>query len=285
MTLENLSKAFSYNDYISYLNEIGIDYTFIGKTLCGKNIPTVKVGSGEKSFVYVGVHHAAERITGAVLLAFIADAVKLAAFFDCSLYIIPFLNIDGAEIQSGNTCLGDIFYKERLKMNSDSTDFSLWQANARGVDLNHNYDAGFEEYKNKEAELGIFGGCRSKYSGEYPASEPETEAMVKFIDKTAPRAVITLHSQGEEIYFTSAGKFPNGADNAAVQMSKLCGYKISIPEGTAAYGGLTDFLIEKRNIPSFTVECGLGQNPLPASDLADIYKRLKSLLFNFIKMW
>ena len=38
-----------------------------------------------------------------------------------------------------------------LKYNQQSDDFSHWQANARGVDLNHNYDSGFYEYKKIES--------------------------------------------------------------------------------------------------------------------------------------
>ena len=49
-------------------------------------------------------------------------------------------------------------------MNGGSEDFTRWQANVRGVDLNHNYDAGFDAYKQLEPSLGITGGGPTRQS-------------------------------------------------------------------------------------------------------------------------
>ena len=61
-------------------------------------------------------------------------------------------------------------------------------------------------------------------------------------------------------------------------MEKLSGYKLSEPTGTAVGGGLKDWLIQELNIPAFTVEIGLGENPLPDEDLDLIYNRLEEML-------
>ena len=52
--------------------------------------------------------------------------------------------------------------------------------------------------------------------------------------------------------------------------SSFNNYKIALPSGTAKYGGFTDWFIEEFNKPSFTLECGLGENPLPFSDFNKI---------------
>ena len=162
-----------------------------------------------------------------------------------------------------------------------SDDFTNWQANARGVDLNHNYDADFAAYKALERELGICGGCASKYSGEAPESEPETGALCNYLRFNKPSALMTLHTQGREIYYTSGGKYPSGSKTAANKLAELTGYKLREPEGTAAYGGLTDFCIQKLGVPAFTIECGKGKNPLPKGDLTMIYSDLRKALFTF----
>jgi g-D-glutamyl-meso-diaminopimelate peptidase len=76
------------------------------------------------------------------------------------------LNPDGVDLQIKGIEAGGILSERLLKMNGRE-DFSHWQANARGVDLNHNYDAGFHEYKKLEKENDICAGA-TRYSGEYP---------------------------------------------------------------------------------------------------------------------
>ena len=129
--------------------------------------------------------------------------------------------------------------------------------------------------------MGITTFAPTRFSGEKPESEPETNALCAYFRFFPPRALITLHTQGKEIYYTSAGKCPKGAKNAAYKIAALTGYTPSVPKGAAAYGGLTDFLIQKLGVPSFTVECGKGQNPLPPEDLYEMYAELRYALFNF----
>ena len=84
---------------------------------------------------------------------------------------------------------------------------------------------------------------------------------------------------GEEIYYTSGDKFCRSSLSLAKTISRLTGYKISFPEGSAKYGGFTDWFIDEFNQPSLTLECGLGTNPLPFSDFESIYSKLKRALF------
>ena len=61
----------------------------------------------------------------------------------------------------------------------------------------------------------------------------------------------------------------------------MTGYKPSHTDGTASYGGLTDWYINEYGKPSFTLECGKGENPLPISQILPIYTRLREVLFTF----
>ena len=64
-------------------------------------------------------------------------------------------------------------------------------------------------------------------------------------------------------------------------MELLTGYSLDEPKGLSSYGGLTDWYIKEIGKPSFTVECGLGENPLPLSDFYKIYSDLRRMLFSF----
>lgn len=264
----------------------------LGKSVLSRTIPAVKFGSGSRSYLYIGAHHGCEWITSVVLLCFIEEmmdslykdtseyGIKLADMLNShSIYVIPMLNPDGVEYAINGINENNPLY-ERLRAQFSNSDFSRWQANARGIDLNHNYDAGFYEYKKIEGELGIYGPSPTRYGGCFPESEPEVKALCRLIrcDPTI-KAVLTLHSQGKEIYYTSRGKCPLGAQRIARILSAFTSYSLSVPTGAAAYGGLTDWLIEELDIPSFTIECGLGKNPLPLNDYVQIYQDLRRVLF------
>ena len=152
---------------------------------------------------------------------------------------------------------------------------SPWQANARGVDLNHNFNCGFFEYKKTETERGITAGA-TLYSGEYPESEPESRAVASLVRVLSPIGVISLHSQGEEILHGESEKLFRIGE----RMTELSGYPNAAPSGTAAYGGLCDYT-SSIGIPSFTVEVGKGRNPLPINLLPRLYSRLYPLLLRF----
>jgi g-D-glutamyl-meso-diaminopimelate peptidase len=274
-----------------------LDFNYLGESVMGRGIPLFKIGCGEKKIYYIGAHHGAERITATLLLKFVYEFCLyhskginifgintefVAKFY--TLIIIPMLNPDGVEIALGRVGEDSLFYERLVRMNG-SADFKKWQANARGVDLNHNYDAGFDEYKAIEKSLGISGGAPTRFSGETPESEPETSVLCNYFRFFMPRAVMTLHTQGREIYYTSGGEYPKGAKTVAMHLASLSGYTPSEPNGTAAYGGLTDFCIQKLGVPSFTVECGKGQNPLPPNHTNEIYAELRRALFTFPTMF
>ena len=132
--------------------------------------------------------------------------------------------------------------------------------------------------------MGIKGGAPTRYSGDAPESEPETAALAAFVRSAKPRLVMSLHTQGEEIYYCGGGRELPGVRAAALRLSSLSGYRIALPSGPAAYGGLCDYTTASLGIPSFTVECGRGENPLPPSDFPLIYARIRRMLFESITM-
>lgn len=296
--LLDFSRPCDFGTLEEYIEIMSSRYSFmavtsIGETLLGKKIYMITLGeSGAgRGALYVGAHHGMEWITTSLLLRFIneyceyykngktAFGINLRELFaNRELYIIPMLNADGVDIQINGVGRDCPLFDRLVKMSGG--DFSHWQANARGVDLNHNYNAGFDEYKILEKREGIFAGP-TRFSGEYPESEPETGALCNFIRFSDNiNMILTLHSQGEEIYYTSGGVVPDGAGKIAAKLAELSGYTVSVPEGLAAYGGLTDWFIREFDKPSFTVECGKGENPLPVNKYFPIYAAIREMLFS-----
>lgn len=258
----------------------------VGKSVLGQPIELLTFGESRgKICLYVGTHHGMESITASVLLAF---AWELAGSGICGrerYAILPMLNPDGADLRIHGIGAPILAGREAriaalLDMQPDG-DFGRWQANIRGVDLNHNYDAGFAAYQTIQQEQSIGPGA-TKYAGDCPESEPESRALAEWIRRNRERiaGVFTLHSQGREIYYSSGGKVLPGCREIAEKLGELTGYSPSIPTGTAAYGGLTDWLIAGMGLPSFTLECGWGRNPLPMADLDGILAELLEALID-----
>lgn len=272
-----------------------ITVSSIGKSLVGRELPLITVGEGEKSVLFVGTHHGLESITSLVLMKYVREyctavesGARIAGIDTSLLYrmrrilIVPMLNPDGVEL-AVNGCDTENPLTDRLSAMSGG-DYSNWQANGRGVDLNHNYNAGFDEYKKLEPSLGINGGGPTRFSGDYPESEPETAALCALIRTTDISLLMALHTQGGEIYADSNGYIPWGGKTIAGRLSALTGYRIAKPESAAAYGGLKDWFIAEYDRPGFTLECGYGNNPLPITDAGVIYAGIRRGLLLFPTM-
>ena len=132
-----------------------------------------------------------------------------------------------------------------------------------GVDINHNYDAGWKVVKEYPSNSG--------YAGPYSESEPETKAIVELVRAEEFDMLIAFHSQGGEIYYDFDGSVPDASEALAMKMAQVSGYKATVPEGTAAYGGCKDWFIKEFSKAGFTIEMGRGKNPLPDEMLDKIY--------------
>ena len=192
------------------------------------------------------------------------------------LVIIPCLNPDGVEISLyGPEKAGK--YKNLVKEVSKN-DTSNWQANARGVDLNHNFDADWDNLKSLEIKQGIIAPSPTRYGGTHPESEIETKALAQLCRGFNFRHAVAFHSQGEEIYWDYGKNTPKQSKQMAQKLALSSGYELSKPEGLAVGGGFKDWFIQALHKPAFTIEIGKGKNPLPLKDLTDIYDRLEEML-------
>lgn len=261
----------------------------VGKSVLGRDIPMLKTGGGDDPVLYVGGFHGSEWITSALLLRFawelctalysggtIAGVDCRRAMLGRSIYIIPCLNPDGVEISlNGSSSAGEL--KSEVERIS-AGDTAHWKANARGVDLNRNFDAGWHISRQLELAAGINAPASTRYGGEKPFSEPETAALAALCRSVDFRHVIAFHSQGEEIYWKYGDSTPKKSALIARVFAASSGYELRSPENIASHAGFKDWFIEQFSRPGFTVEVGRGKNPLPLRALDDIYSTLEEML-------
>lgn len=261
----------------------------IGRSLLGRGIYAVRLGNPQRFSLFVGGIHGQEWLGVLLLFRFLddlfssiaqnrplADIQIKKALEHQGLVVIPALNLDGISIALEGAAGAPGM--ERYITALCGGDFSHWQANARGVDLNHNFNAGFPLCKQAERAAGILGPGPGKYGGERPESEPETRAICRFIRAQPVRQLYSFHSQGEEIYYQYGEHTPPRSPLIAQVLASASGYALSHPTGTASHGGLKDWFIEELHRPGFTIEIGRGKNPLPITELEPIYARLIEML-------
>lgn len=262
----------------------------IGKSLCNRDIRGLKIGSEKNAVLFAAAFHGMEWLTSLLVLKFaeslctaICDnltinGINIQDFLtQKGLVVVPCVNPDGVEISlNGAKTAG--MYESLVNKIAPKSCTDSWQANARGVDLNHNFDANWRELHSLEAKRGIIAPAHTRYGGTKPESEPETQAIVRLCEKFNFRHVLAFHSQGEEIYWNFGNETPKKSLYMGKTMAKLSGYKLSEPEGLAVGGGFKDWFIEKIERPGFTIEIGKGKNPLPLDDINQVYQKLHDML-------
>ncbi|MDR1241063.1 MAG: M14 family metallocarboxypeptidase [Oscillospiraceae bacterium] len=279
-----------YKEILKYKN---VKHKIIGKSLCGRPIDLFEIGNSKDKILMAAGFHGLERLTILVLIKFLYELLINEYKISRSISIIPCVNPDGTEISVfGPKKSGDFFEfvkktclklpKNKLK-HSEEPGSCWWQANARGVDINHNFESGWKELKKLEIESGIVDLAPTRYGGEFPESEPETKAIVNLCKNNNFLYALAFHSQGEEIFW-NYGKPIKNSKKMAEKLAESSGYKLSNPKGLAVGGGFKDWFITEIKHPAFTIEIGKGENPLPLSDFDHIYKKIKKLLFISLKM-
>ena len=77
--------------------------------------------------------------------------------------------------------------------------------------------------------------------------------------------VIAYHTQGKEIYWQFQNYAPAIAENIGRRFASVSGYTLSTPAFNSSFAGYKDWFLQQYRKPGFTIEAGLGQNPLPIS--------------------
>lgn len=261
----------------------------IGKSVLGRSIYAFGIGELYHGALYVGGVHGMEWLTTLLLFRFTEDLLRAIAtgeplaeidvnrtLENRSVVLIPCLNPDGVEISLNGPCSAKHLAEFVRRVSGGDT--SRWQANARGIDLNHNFDAGYPLAKQMEQQAGICSPAPTRYGGTAPHSEPENRALVDFCTTFQIRQAYAFHSQGEEIYYRYGAHTPARSQLMAQVLASASGYRLVPPDPMASHAGFKDWFIDCLHRPAFTIEIGRGRNPLPVEELEPIYARLLEML-------
>lgn len=270
----------------------------IGKSLDERDIYEVVVGNpdAERHILIQAGIHAREHMTALLVM----KQMELALYgyrkgsynghqiFELmnktAIHFVPMSNPDGITISQfgmdgirSEELRGQIqsCYEYDRQLGGASSDLGSylgqWKANARGVDLNYQFPAGWEliQAMPRSASAG--------YKGPSPLSEPETQALANLVSQRNWAATISYHSMGRLIYWD----YPvNNQRDSSRHLGNLVagatGYRSSLSPNS--HGGFKDWMqCSENSAPSVTLEVGLGTCPLPISDFAAIWGQNKSV--------
>lgn len=86
------------------------------------------------------------------------------------------------------------------------------------------------------------------------------------------RLVIAYHTQGKEIYWNFQNINPPQGEEIAQRFSEVSGYRVAEVAYNSSFAGYKDWFIQNYNRPGYTIESGIGTNPLPIEQFNQIYR-------------
>jgi len=287
-----------FDSVLSEMNRLAGRYDFVklsefGRSVMGKPLLYICVGSGSRHVFFSASHHANEWITTLILLKYMNELFEKSRTNEqiggynakellakTTLCFAPLINPDGVDLVLGKLSSGKYYDSaKKIAANYPFIQFtSGWKANIDGTDLNLQYPANWEKAKQIKFDQGFVNPAPRDYVGSAPLSAPESRALADFTQKQNPDTIIAMHTQGNVIYWKFADYEPKGAYELGLKLAEASGYELSQTPPVSDNAGYKDWFIQDFNRPGYTVEMGLGANPLPLSQFDIIYSAMAPLL-------
>lgn len=258
-----------------------------GASVEGRPLYALRVGNGHKEILMDASIHAREHMTTNVLMEMIDNysyaylnsqsfnGYNVRALLDeTKIWFVPMMNPDAVTlVQGGLASAKNAAAIQR--MNGGSTNVSRWKANIRGVDLNRNFDGGWNEKETAPAP------SFKNFKGYSVFSENESQALKRFVGQHQFKSYISWHSSGQIIYWSHNQNTANAKRDRALaqRIANVTGYSIVPPHKGCCSGASTDWFIQYYGLPAITMEIApyAGETVVPLSRWVDVWNRNKTI--------
>ena len=162
----------------------------MGSSVEGRDIALYRFGSGQRELLLVGGIHGGYSWNTALLAYEIIDRLedgRMTVPDDVVVSVVPVLNPDGLYTVTG--------VEGRFEASDVSGNTQPGRFNARGVDLNRNFDCAWQA-------SAVWRGVEVD-PGSSSFSEPESRALREYVERAEPAAVIAYYSAAGGVYSSS----------------------------------------------------------------------------------
>lgn len=255
----------------------------IGRSVEGRPIYAIRLGNGKKEVLFDASMHAREHMSTNVVLEMLDTysyhylnksnyaGYNVKSTLDAvSMWFVPMMNPDGVTlVQAGAKGVKNGALATKI---NGSTNFARWKANVRGVDLNENFDGGWNKIKSSTTKPSF-----ASYKGPRAFSEPEAVALRDFVRKHSFKTYISYHSSGQIVFWFQWQKGAQAARDLTLarRVSSLTGYSVVPPYYLLGSGSSADWFIDEKKMPGLTIEISpfVGNRPVPLAYWDRIWKQ------------
>ncbi len=202
----------------------------IGKSVQGRDITLLTLGTGERKVLIVAGIHSKESIAVTFTMRCIEEYAqamtagknvgrynvkKLLSEF--TIYFVPLMNPDGMDIYLG---LEQPEYTDQPLTEEELSDF---KNNANGVNLNRNFpfEWGHEKVNTTTPD------SRS-YAGASAASEPETQALIALCEANEFEWMFNMHCKGHMVFYQDeVNETTQQSINMAARLAGRCDFVLN----------------------------------------------------------
>lgn len=271
-----------------------INVTDIGTSEGGRPIQAISFGRGSNEVFINASHHANEWITTPLVLKY---AEKLLSAYvnkgtilgrsaedilsAITLYIVPLVNPDGVNLVNGALPPTSSEYMNAVTIADSFPQIPFphgWKANIKGTDLNLNYPAEWNKAKEIKYALGFTKPAPRDFVGASPLSAKESLSIYSFTMEHDFVMTLSYHTQGKVIFWKFLNIIPPEAERIGIAMAEASGYSLDDTPPESSYAGYKDWFILNYNRPGYTIEAGIGRNPLPLSQFDTIFEDNAALI-------
>ncbi len=133
------------------------------------------------------------------------------------------------------------------------------------------FPAGWNEAKRIKYDQGFISPAPRDFVGFGPLTEPESLALYNFTLRHNFRLILAYHTQGNVIYWQFKDFAPAEAKTIGNQFARVSGYSLEDVPYNSSFAGYKDWFLQEYRKPGYTIEVGLGSNPIPISQFDEIY--------------
>ena len=271
-----------------------LEVSSIGRSVLGRPLWVIRFGTGKKEIFYSAAIHANEWITSPLLMKFLENLSKSYVnnlpifginarelFSNVSLYIMPMINPDGVDLVTGELSENSWGYRNAKQIANNFPEIPFpngFKANIEGIDLNLQFPAGWEQAREIKFAQGFNKPAPRDFVGFGPLTAPEAVALYTFTLRHNFSIILTYHTQGRVIFYQYQNQTPPGGEELAKIFAELSGYSLEQTPENSSFAGYKDWFILNYNRPGFTIEVGIGTNPIPISQFTGIYRENLGIL-------